>query len=53
MNNKTNVFLFTGQLRHKKKLIKSVLTIKSTFLFKEILISTWNDEKKIHFSFFC
>ena len=46
MNNKTNVFLFTGQLRHKKKLIKSVLTIKSTFLFKEILISTWNDEKK-------
>ena len=46
MNNKTNVFLFTGQLRHKKKLIKSILTIKSTFLFKEILISTWNDEKK-------
>ena len=46
MSDKTNVFLFTGQLRHKKKLIKSVLTIKSTFLFKEILISTWTDEKK-------
>lgn len=46
MIQKTNVFLFTGQLRHKKKLIKSILTIKSTFLFKRIYISTWNSEKK-------
>ena len=49
MSDKTNVFLFTGQLRHKKKLIKSIITIKSTFLFKKILISTWNDEKKNKF----
>ncbi len=46
MSDKTNVFLFTGQLRHKKKLIKSILTIKSTFFFKKILISTWDEEKK-------
>lgn len=46
MIEKTDVFLFTGQLRHKKKLIKSILTIKSTFLFKKIYISTWNNEKK-------
>ena len=51
MNTKTNVFLFTGQLSDKK-LIKSILTIKLTFLFKEILISTWNEEKKINFFYF-
>ena len=44
MSVKNNTFLFTGQLRHKKKLVRSIIELKFLFLFDEIIISTWKEE---------
>ena len=44
MKKKSNIFLFTGLLRHKKKLIKSLIQVKLLFLFDSIIISTWEDQ---------
>ena len=51
MSVKNNTFLFTGQLRHKKKLVRSIIELKFLFLFDEIIISTWKEEleSKIRF----
>jgi hypothetical protein len=44
VSKKNNTFLFTGQLRHKKKLVRSIIELKFLFLFDEIIISTWKEE---------